>query len=95
MSLTPQERLIWLLGDMMNAAENYFGAENPKRSGHINSTALRIIDEVIAPYAARIEQLEAALRKAVSVLSGEAMSKSSLIEALEAARAALAPEQEK
>ena len=28
-SLSSEERLIWLLGDLMNAAENYLGAENP------------------------------------------------------------------
>ena len=48
-SLSAEERLIWLLGDLMNAAENYFGAENPKRLGHIDCAAARIIDEIIAP----------------------------------------------
>ena len=47
--LSAEERLIWLLGDLMNAAENYFGAENPKRLGHIDCAAARIIDEIIAP----------------------------------------------
>ena len=47
--LSPEERLIWLLGDMMNAAENFFGAENPKREGHIYHCAIRILDEVVAP----------------------------------------------
>jgi hypothetical protein len=45
--LTREEKLVWILGDMMNAVENYFGAENPKRLGHINSAAIRIIDEVL------------------------------------------------
>ena len=45
--LSPEEKLVWILGDMMNAAENYFGAPNPKRLGHINSAAIRIIDEVL------------------------------------------------
>lgn len=45
--LTREEKLVWILGDMMNAAENYFGVENPKRLGHINSAAIRIIDEVL------------------------------------------------
>lgn len=48
-NLVGDELLIWLLGDLMNAAENYFGAENPKRLGHINCTAARIIDEIITP----------------------------------------------
>jgi hypothetical protein len=56
--MTPQEKLIWLLGDLMDGVENFYGTKNPKRSGHINSAALRIIDEVIAPYADRIEALE-------------------------------------
>lgn len=47
--LSPEERLIWLLGDMMNAAENFFGKENPKREGHIYHCAIRILDEVVAP----------------------------------------------
>jgi hypothetical protein len=45
--LSREEKLVWILGDMMNAVENYFGAENPKRLGHINSAAIRIIDEVL------------------------------------------------
>lgn len=52
--LSYQERLIWLLGDLMNAAENYFGAINPKRLGHINCSAARIIDEVIDPSVATL-----------------------------------------
>jgi hypothetical protein len=45
--LSRDEKLVWILGDFMNAVENYFGAENPKRLGHINSAAIRIIDEVL------------------------------------------------
>jgi hypothetical protein len=45
--LTREEKLIWILGDMMTATENYFGAINPKRRGHIHSAALRIIKEVL------------------------------------------------
>jgi hypothetical protein len=56
-SLSPEERLIWLLGDMMTAAENFFGAENPKREGHIHGCAIRILDEVVAPIrAAALEE---------------------------------------
>jgi hypothetical protein len=51
--LSPDERLVWLLGDLMNAVENYFGAENPKRSGHIYHAAIRIMDEVIAKHVAQ------------------------------------------
>lgn len=58
--LTTDERLIWLLGDLMNAAENYFGAENPKRLGHINCSAIRIIDEILTPLRTRAEAAEAA-----------------------------------
>lgn len=47
-NLSREEKLVWILGDLMNAVENYFGAENPKRLGHINSAAIRIIDEVLA-----------------------------------------------
>jgi phosphatidylserine/phosphatidylglycerophosphate/cardiolipin synthase-like enzyme len=67
--LSREEKLVWILGDLMNAAENYFGAKNPKRLGHINSAAIRIIDEVLAPAAARIEALEAALREIVEECS--------------------------
>ena len=45
--LSPEEKLVWILGDLMNAVENYFGCENPKRLGHINRAAIRIIDEVL------------------------------------------------
>lgn len=45
--LSPEEKLVWILGDLMNAVENYFGCENPKRLGHINQAAIRIIDEVL------------------------------------------------
>jgi hypothetical protein len=65
-------------------------ADDPMWADHAE-----ISKTVLTRAADRIEVLEAALRKAVSVLSGEAMSKSTLIEALEAARAALAPEQDK
>lgn len=44
--LTREEKLIWILGDLMTAAENYFGHINPKRSGHIYQAALRIMNEV-------------------------------------------------
>jgi hypothetical protein len=54
--LTPAERLIWLLGDLMNNVENYFGAPNPKRLGHIDAAAARILDEVVAPLEASIRQ---------------------------------------
>ncbi|WP_448043784.1 hypothetical protein [Bradyrhizobium liaoningense] len=54
--MTREERLVWILGDLMNAVENYFGTENPKRLGHINSTAIRIIDEVLADRPAHISQ---------------------------------------
>jgi hypothetical protein len=47
--LSNEEKLVWILGDLMNAVENHFGAENPKRRGHINSAAIRIIDEVLTP----------------------------------------------
>jgi hypothetical protein len=53
--LRPNERLIWLLGDLMNNVENYYGAENPKRLGHIDCAAAKIIDQVIAPQLAAIE----------------------------------------
>jgi hypothetical protein len=59
--LTQDERLVWLLGDLMNAAENYFGAENPKRLGHINSSAIRIIDEIVDPLRAEIAALQSSL----------------------------------
>lgn len=57
--LSADERLVWLLGDLMDAAENYFGRENPKRLGHITSSAIRIIDEVITPLRASLSQAEA------------------------------------
>ena len=75
--LTPDERLIWILGDLMNGVENYFGAENPKRRGHIYSAALRIIDDILSPERDALAASEAkrkdaeddlaALRKALSV----------------------------
>lgn len=52
--LSPDERLKWLLSDLMNAAENYFGASNPKRLGHIRCSAARIIDEIITPLRAEL-----------------------------------------
>lgn len=61
--LSPEEKLVWLLGDLMNAVENYFGAKNPKRLGHINSSAIRILDDVIQPLRERIAALDAALEK--------------------------------
>ena len=45
--LTGRDRLLWILGDMMVAAENFFGAVNPKRLGHIQSTFERIEREVL------------------------------------------------
>lgn len=56
--LSPEEKLIWLLGDMMNAVENYFGHVNPKRLGHINSSAIRILDEIVQPLRDRIAELD-------------------------------------
>lgn len=50
--LTPDEKLIWQLDNMMIGVENYFGAENPKRRGHIYQTAIRIMDEVLPAIAA-------------------------------------------
>lgn len=47
--LSPEEKLIWVLGDLMKAVENYFGAENPKRLGHIYCAVDRILKEVIDP----------------------------------------------
>lgn len=63
--LAPDERLVWLLGDLMNAAENYFGAENPKREGHIYHAAIRIMDEVIAPHLTAERAKAAAFRSAL------------------------------
>lgn len=57
--LSPEEKLIWLLGDLMNAAENFFGYENPKRLGHINSSAIRILDEIVDPLRADLTRLNA------------------------------------
>lgn len=51
--LSREEKLVWILGDLMNAVENYYGAPNPKRLGHINSAAIRIIDEVLTPLRAQ------------------------------------------
>jgi hypothetical protein len=67
--LSCEEKLVWILGDLMNATENYFGAENPKRLGHINCAAIRIIDEVLAPAADRIEELEADFNSAAAAAS--------------------------
>ncbi len=65
--LSPEEKLVWILGDLMNATENYFGAVNPKRRGHINSAAIRIIDEVLTPVASENDRL----REALAELKGQ------------------------
>jgi phosphatidylserine/phosphatidylglycerophosphate/cardiolipin synthase-like enzyme len=100
--LSREEKLVWILGDLMNAVENYFGAENPKRLGHINCAAIRIIDEVLTPAAARIEALEAALREIAGQMlidehdedyNGDYEAGYEAI--VRIARAALAPEQDK
>lgn len=108
--LTPEERLVWLLGDLMNAAENFYGAPNPKREGHIYCIACRIIDEVIEPIrslppAPAIEEGEG-LRKALCRISDacgetlvEDLDRDELEQFIEAisntARAALNPQGEK
>lgn len=56
--LSHEEKLVWILGDLMNAVENYFGAENPKRLGHINCAAIRIIDEILSPIQDRMLALD-------------------------------------
>lgn len=57
--LGPEEKIVWILGDMMNAVENQFGVENAKRLGHIHCCADRLLREVIDPKDARIAELEA------------------------------------
>jgi hypothetical protein len=42
-----EERLIYLLGDMAQAFENFYGAECPKRGGFVNIFAKRILDNVV------------------------------------------------
>lgn len=47
--LSREEKLIWQLGNLMDNVENFYGAPNLKREGHIYSTAVRILDELAPP----------------------------------------------
>jgi hypothetical protein len=87
--LSHEERLIWLLGNLMDGVENYYGAENPKRLGHINCAAMRIIDEVIEPRVATLtKQLAEARHQTDIAQRGEQTWKSAHADASQVAELA-------